>query len=132
RNARAARAYVGDDVVREVAQDGTTEPAAALLLLERGAGRREEVARIQGFVAVKVVGAAVPIVRAGSRDRVEDHAGGIAELRLVLIGQDLELFDGVRRRVRADGVGGHHLRAHAVDERLTAAARLTARRHRLR
>ncbi len=100
----AARALVGDEVVRAVALNRTAEPAPALLLLERRASGREEVARVQRFVAVEVVGAAVQIVCPGSGDGIEDHAGRIPELCLVLIGQDLELLDGVRRRVRSNGV----------------------------
>ena len=56
------------------------------------------------FVAQKLPQVAVELVGAGFDDRVHDRAVAAAEFRAVGIGFDLELGDGVHRRL--DHIGG--------------------------
>src|SRR5262245_1115927 len=108
--------------MRAVFRDRAAQPPAWLLLLELRLAGLKVIARIERLIAMEVIASAMQIVRARSRDRVEDDAGGVAELRLILAGNDLELLDRVGRRVRSDRVDRHELVADAVDQDLAAAA----------
>ena len=131
RNRHPARPFVREEIVRAILHQRPAEPATGLLLLEAGLRRGECVSRVQRLVAMEVVDAAVRLVGAGPRDRIENQPAGVAELRGILRRQHLELLDGVGRRVGADRVGRHPLVADAVDDRLAAAARLAVGGHRL-
>ncbi len=103
-----------DEVERPVLRDRSAERSAKLLLVERrlrqvhrltgGVELLEVAAGIQRPVAQEQEGAARHLVRAALGHDVDDAPGGLAELRRIGVGQDLELA----YRVLADG------RAHAV------------------
>ena len=117
--------------MRAIPDNRPAKPAAGLLLFEARLGRRERVTRVEPFIAMEVVDATMQVVGARSRDSVQDDAGRVAILCLVLVRQDLKFLHGIGRRGGPDTVHRHQLGADAVNERLAAAARLAAGTDRL-
>ena len=102
-------------VVREgeelVSGERSAQRAAELVLLEPGLGLRrggEEVLGLEGIVAVELPRRAVPRVGAGPRHHAHDRARVPSVLRVVGMGEDLELLDRVGGRAedepRVEGV----------------------------
>ena len=88
--------------------NGSAQGKAKLVLLERSYIRLESVARIEGVVAKVFPHCTVRRVGAGLGNDVNNAAGGTAELRLVIVGIDLEFLNSVND-------GGHHVGAdHAL------------------
>ncbi len=108
-----------------VAQDGRAErgsvEVAAVLGAGRGCGRREEVARVQVFVAEELVQAAVEHVGAGARGHVDDSAVEAAELGGHVVGLDGELLDIVDYREEDHLAGLGLQRGDAVEQILVGA-----------
>jgi hypothetical protein len=129
-NRDAAGALVRREEMRLVQSNRPACPAAALRLLEGILGRRERVARIERFVTMEVIATALQRVGARPGDGIQDQAARVAELRLILAGEDLKFLDGVRRRVRSNRVDQHQFIADPVDERFTAPTRLAIGRDR--
>src|SRR5262249_50159671 len=93
-NAQALdKAFVSHKEECPVFSDTATEHATILVTLER-IGRRswvEEIARIEGRIAMEIEESAVIIIRTCTCDGIDDAARSAAELRRVSIGQNLEL-----------------------------------------
>ncbi len=70
----------------------------------------EEVPRIEDFVPVEDVGAAMDLISARPGDSVDHCAGGSAELGCVSRRDDVELLNGVHAKIRADDIARRAIR----------------------
>ncbi len=85
---------------------------------------QEVLGRIERLAAQELVDRAVQIVRAGLQRHVDDAAGGAAVLRVVAVGDDLELLDRVDRRHVGDVVAAlNRVVRRAVEQVLVVAVR---------
>ena len=109
-----AEAFVIAEEERPVAGDRPADHAAELVALQRRLftrGRREIAGRVQRRIPVELPAAAVNTVRAAPVGHVDGGARRPAVLGALVVGHDLELVDGIGRRL-------HHL----VGEALVAGA----------
>src|SRR3954471_2235515 len=84
---------------RLVLHDRAAEPSAELILFQRLRLACEVVRRIERIVPQELPQRAVQLVRAGTRDDVGGRSQSVSELGIRVVGQDLELDDGINRRL---------------------------------
>ena len=86
--------------------EGAAEIVTAQLLFRLVGDLQEVVAGVQRVVAREVEGASLELVVAAARDDVDLGATGLAVLGAVAVAEDLELLDGVHRRVHQNRAVG--------------------------
>src|ERR1017187_7871317 len=98
-----AQALVIAEEEGAILDDGAAERSSELIAAQRGnLGRIELVAGVECAVAEELVGVAVELVAAGTRDCVDDSAGGLAVVGGGVAGDDGEFLNGVDAEVAAD------------------------------
>ena len=75
--------------------NGPAYGKAVVVVPEFSGCSKEGVAGVQGVIAEEFEQRAVEVLTARLGDDIDDGSGGLAELRAVVVAQDLELFDGV-------------------------------------
>src|SRR5258708_5953587 len=89
-------------------RDGSAQVPAVVLEIQLVFVARQKVLRVEAAVAGKVVGGTMKVLRAALGDDVDLRAARLSVLRVVRVGDHLELVDGVDahvvnlRGVRAD------------------------------
>ena len=125
-----AAAFIRDKEEGAVLYDWSAERPAKLVLIELWVDGIEVALRVENLVSEIFVDVAVPVIRSGLGDHVDDCAGVASVLRVERIADDAKFFDRVRSRLNRRQVHELIVRVAAVHAEVVGAIAAAVHRNR--